>query len=128
MMMIKTSRRPIVTLMKSVVWLLFFVATISHGFSPRCQWTRRVTFLQLSDQWDDENNNNENNDNNEPSITSFDDAKKGMIAEAEAKELEAMGGYDDIVPGVSIFVSLVNESMDRWMDLYSLLPFSMPLS
>ena len=30
--------------------------------------------------------------------------QKGMIAEAEAKELEAMGGYDDIVPGVSFYL------------------------
>ena len=77
---------------------------MDHGFSPCYSLTRRVTFLQLSDQWDDENTNNNNDNNNDPSITSFDDATKGMIAEAEAKELEAMGGYDDIVPGVSFYL------------------------
>jgi hypothetical protein len=46
----------------------------------------------MSDQWDDEL---------PVAVTSFDDATRGMLEEQEQKDLEAMGGYDDIVPGVS---------------------------
>jgi len=59
--------------------------------------TATTTICKMSDQWDDETTSSTTN--NEPVVTSYDDATKGMIAEAEAKELEAMGGYDDIVPG-----------------------------
>ena len=66
--------------------------------------TATTTICKMSDQWDDETTSSTTN--NEPVVTSYDDATKGMIAEAEAKELEAMGGYDDIVPGVSCFMCI----------------------
>jgi hypothetical protein len=50
--------------------------------------------LRMSDQWDDEV---------PTAVTSYDDATRGMLEQQEQKELEAMGGYDDIVPGVSVF-------------------------
>lgn len=68
-------------------------AVVSASRSSRSSFNSNTRLF--SDQWDDEEEL--------PSVTSYDDAARGLLKRKEDQELEEFGESDQPVPGVSAF-------------------------